>query len=167
MLPAQISTGKSDLELRIVPSELVDGVPEAFTFVLVNIGGHDMRMPQPSQCMGANGTVSLHLDFTPLKPPLTGGGGGCGVGSSDAPGILDQAKSWKTLKPGESLAVSYKRAALFDRQNAPGVYEFWGEYQPPELSAEDITALQHAGIDFPRERLKSAHLRFKRPEHGT
>src|SRR5271157_3503646 len=98
MIRAQIPTGKPDLELRLVPGDLVDGVPETFTFVLVNISGHDIRMPQPSQCTGGNGTVRLYLDFTPLRPPVTGGGGGCGGGSSHPPEILEQAKSWKTLK---------------------------------------------------------------------
>jgi hypothetical protein len=60
--------------------------------------------------------------------------------------------------------ATYKRTELFVFEQAPGDYDFWGEYEPPSLTAEEVATVQHAGIDFLRESLTSAHLRFKRPE---
>jgi hypothetical protein len=88
--------------------------------------------------------------------------GGCGAGAYHPPGILEQAKRWTRLKSGQRLALSYKRTELFVFEEAPGAYEFWGEYHPPKLTAEQVVALEDAGIDFAREPLTSVHLRFKR-----
>jgi len=83
------------------------------------------------------------------------------------PGILEQAKSWRSLQPGESLTKTYKRSELFVYEQDRGAYDFWAEYRPPALTAEDITALEQAGIDFPRQVLRSAHLRFHRAKRLT
>ena len=49
---------------------------------------------------------------------------------------------------GGSFTVSYKRVALSVFEQAPGAYEFWGEYHPPKLTVEEMGLLQHADIDF-------------------
>ena len=155
---------QSDVDLLIRSGELTKGVPGTFSFVFVNNADHEVRIPPVSPCVGRySGTVKLRVDFSPITPQTTGKGGGCGSGGSHPPGILEQAKSWKKLKPGESLTVSYKRTELFDYEEAPGAYEFWGEYQPPRLTTEEIAVLEHAGIAFLCEPLKSTHLRFNRP----
>jgi hypothetical protein len=154
----------SDVELRITPGELIKGVPETISFVFVNIADHEVRIPPVSPCIGQySGTMKLRLDFSPVTPGTTGKGAGCGGAVSHPPGILEQAKSWKRLKPGESLTFSYKRADLFVFEEAPGAYEFWGEYQPPPLTTEQAAVLEHAGITFPCEPLRSTPLRFNRP----
>jgi hypothetical protein len=159
---------RSNVELRIRPSELINGVPGTISFVFVNIADHEVRIPPVSRCIPAGryaAAVKLGFEFAPLRPPTTGGiSGGCGGGVDHLPGILEQAKSWARLKPGASFTVSYKRTELFVYEQAPGGYEFWGEYQPPTLTTEDITALEHSDIDFAREPLRSPHLRFSRPE---
>lgn len=153
-----------DVELQIRSGELIKGVPDTFNFVFVNNADHEVRIPPVSPCVGRySGTVKLRVVFSPMTPQTTGKGGGCGGGGSHPPGIVEQAGSWKKLQPGESLTVSYKRTELFDFEEAPGAYEFWGEYQPPQLTTEEITVLEHAGIAFPCEPLKSTHLRFNRP----
>ena len=154
----------SDVDLLITPSGLTKGVPGTFSVVFVNNADHEVRIPPVSPCVGQySGTVKLRVDFSPITPQTTGKGGGCGSGGSRPPGILEQAKSWKKLKPGESLTVSYKRTELFDFEEPPGAYEFWGEYQPPRLTTEEIAPLEHAGIAFLCEPLKSNHLRFNTP----
>jgi len=154
----------SDVELRITPGELIKGVPETISFVFVNIADHEVRIPPVSPCIGQySGTIKLRLDFSPVTPGTTGKGAGCGGAVSHPPGILEQAKSWKRLKPSESLTFSYKRADLFVFEEAPGAYEFWGEYQPPPLTTEQAAVLEHAGITFPCEPLRSTSLRFNRP----
>jgi hypothetical protein len=166
ILPAQtFPAEQSNVELRLRASQIMNGVPDTISFVFVNITDHDVRVPPVSPCIGRySGTLNLRLEFSPIGPPGTGKSGGCGGGVSHPPGILEQAKSWKNLRPGESLTVSYKRTELFVFEQAPGVYDFWGEYQPPQLTADDIKALKQAGIDFPRKPLRSTHLRFNRPD---
>jgi hypothetical protein len=155
---------QSKVELGIRPSELIDGVPERINFVFVNISDHELRIPPVSPCIPGrySGTVKLHLAFSPLGPQTAGKGGGCGGGADHPPGILEQATSWTRLKPGASLTISYQRVELFVSEQSPGAYDFWGEYQVPQLRAEDLSALESVGIDFASETLRSTHLRFQR-----
>ncbi len=167
IVSGQISpTKQSNVELRLSAAQINHGVPDSIGFVFANIGDHEVRVPPVSPCIGRySGTLNLRLEFSPSRPSArTGKGGGCGGGVDHMPGILEQAKTWRKLRPGESFTVSYKREELFVSEQAPGAYEFWGEYRPPRLTTEEITALERAGIDFPREPLSSTHLRFNRPE---
>jgi len=152
------------IELRLRPGELINGVPDTFSFVLVNAGNHDVRIPNVSRCLSRHsGTVALRLELSPVSPTSTGQGGGCAQSVDPPRMILEDAKFWTTLKPGESFTVSYKRVELFVFEQVPGAYEFWGEYRPPKLTGEEIGLLQRAGIDFASETLRSAPLRFNRP----
>ena len=163
ILQAQSSgTPQSNLELHLAAHQLINGVPDTFSFVFVNVSDHEVRVPPMSPCMGDSGTLILKLEFSPSETAKNGKGGGCGGGASEMPGILEQAKSWRRLQPGESLTKSYKRAELFVFEQAPGAYEFWAEYRPPQLTAEEVSLLEQAGIDFPRQVLRSSHLRFHR-----
>lgn len=155
---------KAPIELHIKPGELINGVPDTFSFVFVNAGDRDVRIPLVSPCLGRHsGTVALRLEFSPVGPQGTGRGGGCAGWLDPPPGILEEVRSWKRLKPGESFAVSYKRFELSVFEQAPGAYEFWGEYQPPRLTTEEIGLLESAGIEFASEPLRSTPLRFNRP----
>src|SRR5579863_2735811 len=60
----------SSLQLRLEARDVRAGVPERFVFILVNRGLHDVVVPKPSVECGDlfNGTVSVHLDFSPLHP---------------------------------------------------------------------------------------------------
>jgi hypothetical protein len=101
------------------------------------------------------------------SPPQAVGGFGCGGGiggSGHKNTMLGMAKNWKVLKPSESLKVSFPGIKLFSTQpqQAPGTYEFWAEYTPPKIPAEDQRILTEEGIDFPRTHLTSPHLTFVR-----
>jgi len=160
IMAAQTHTANVELQLRA--SEMVNGVPELISFVFVNRGRYEVRVPPVSRCVGRySGTLILHFTFLPAPPE--GVGGGCAGGLDHNPPILDQVKSWRRLGAGESFTATYKRTELFVSQQAPGDYDFWGEYQAPGLSAEEMNALEHAAITFLREPLTSPHLRFKRP----
>lgn len=162
VVPAQTRTANVQLQLRA--SEMVDGVPNSISFVFVNHGRYEVRVPPVSPCIGRySGMLILRLRFLPAVSGASGGGGGCGGGLDHIPPILDQVKSWRRLGAGESLTATYKRSDLFVSQQAPGDYDFWGEYQPPTLSPEEMITLEHAGITVLQEPLTSAHLRFKRP----
>jgi hypothetical protein len=152
------------MELRILPGKLDRGLPRTFTFVLLNKSGHELRIPRPTQCIGGNGTVILRSKFRPLntRGVPSGGGGGCGGGLAGKIQVLQWAKSWQSLNRGASLSVSYSRRDLFNFQEDAGDYEFWGEYEPPKLTIEDVLVLERAGIRFPRVPLTSNHVQFKR-----
>ena len=156
----QSSLARPNLELRLTASQVSHGLPRLFTFVLVNRSDHPVLLPpQPSLCIGLNGTINLAMTFTPLKGEVTGWGSGCGSNVSFPP-ILDRLKSWKRLEPGESLSVPYEHDSSKDFGMAAGTYDFSGTYEPPKLTPEDIATLEQAGIDFPRQTLTSNHLRF-------
>jgi hypothetical protein len=156
--------GTSVVELRIRTSELVNGVPDTISFDFVNAGNREVRIPPVSPCLGRHsGTLALRLEFSSPGPRGAGKGGGCAGWLDHPPGILEEVKSWRRLKPGESFTVSYKRVELSVFEQAPGAYEFLGEYRPPKLTAEEVGLLQHAGIDFACEPLRTTPLRFNRP----
>jgi hypothetical protein len=150
-----------NLELRLKPGQMVNGIPESFTFAFVNISNHDVRMPQPSRCSSsAMGTIYLVVELRPAPPP--GIRGGCGEGFSGMGPMRDQAENWKVLKPGESLKVSFSRGELFSNEQAPGTYNFWAKYTPPTIPVKDRRVLTEEDIDFPRTHLVSPHLLFMR-----
>jgi hypothetical protein len=149
-----------NLELRLESSGLKGGVPESFTFVFANVGSHDIHVPQVGPCLSKYGWLRLQLDYKCVVDDLQGYGGGCGGGGGDGPGILYFAKSWKTLKPGESLQIKKSRRDMFQIEDCPGHYDFWAEFTPPDLSAAEIKTLTEAGVDFPREHLTSNRLTF-------
>ena len=162
---AAVHPAKSDnLELRLVPGEMQAGVPQAFTFVLVNISDHDVRVPStPSfDCFdNYDGTLWLRLKFTPLIPGPLGHIFGCGGTRVNWPPVMDRVKKWKVLHAGESFSISANKD--FDDKQA-GTYEFWVNYRPPALLDGDEATLRKAGIDYPHEELSSAHVVFvKKP----
>jgi len=93
--------GTPVVELHIAPSELVNGVPDTITFVFVNAGDREVRIPPVSPCLGRHsGTVTLRFEFSPAGPQGVGKGGGCAGLLDHPPGILEEVKSWKRLKRG-------------------------------------------------------------------
>lgn len=92
-----------NLELRLHPDAVERRVPQGFTFLLVNRTDHDVWVPMPAVgCSdGFNGTISLRLVFTPLKPGQLGVGGRCACDTFDWPPIMDRIKSWRILHAEE------------------------------------------------------------------
>ena len=156
----------SPLELRLEPEESDGGVPTAFAFLLVNRSDHEVRVPTPAvQCEDSfDGSIELRLDFRPLVPGAPGEGGGCAGDTMNWPPILERVKSWKVLKPRESLQVRGDHARLFYDADKPGIYEFWATYRPPSVNRADQETLRAVGVDFPDRRLSTQHVVFvKRP----
>src|ERR1700679_3448998 len=87
--PFSASTQRSipNLKLRLVPRERVNGVPDGFTFKLVNISNHNLRVPQPIvDCAGDyTGYIWLGIVFTPPHAPGSELGYGCGADKVDWP----------------------------------------------------------------------------------
>lgn len=70
IVSAQTSAGKqSSAELRIRPSHLIKGVPDTISFVFVNIGDHELRIPPVSPCINdlIRGSSKKDSHFCTLK----------------------------------------------------------------------------------------------------
>lgn len=111
ILQAQSSgTPQSNLKMHLTAHQLINGVPDTFSFVFVKVGDHEVRVPPVSPCMGGRYSGTLILEL----------GGGCGGISYHMPGILEEAKLWSRLQPGESLTKMYKRGELRQIQHIRG-----------------------------------------------
>jgi hypothetical protein len=92
-----------NLELRLRPGALVDGVPDSFTFEIVSISKHDVRVPQPTVDSGDSysGFIWLRRQFKPLHPNAKSDTGfGCAADKVHWPSILERAHEWRLLRPG-------------------------------------------------------------------
>lgn len=117
-----------NLELRLRPGALVDGVPDAFTFEIV---------------------IWLRYEFKPLRSNAKSGNGfGCAADKVNWPSILERAHEWRLLRPGESVSQTLPQAKLHYESREPGTYDFWADYTPPTVGPEDQQALRNTGIDF-------------------
>jgi hypothetical protein len=152
-------------ELQLRPDSIVDGMPQAFTFSMLNRSGHDVRVPAPViECEDSfDGTIWLRLSFIPFHNEVEGPGcGGCARDTMATPPILDRARTWTLLHAGQTLSWSVASEQLHYESKQPGIYEFWTEYSPPAIDAADREKLRIAGIDFPQVELTSGHIAFRR-----
>jgi hypothetical protein len=162
--PAQQRTG--NLELRLQPERVERGVPQAFSFLLVNKTHHDVRVPMPAvDCEDSfDGDVELRRRFTPFKPGSPDEGRGCASDTEDWPPIMDRIKEWKTVHAGDALILAADREHLFYDDSRPGRYEFWALYSPPAIDPADQRKLQDSGIDVPHEKLRTRRVSFLKEE---
>ncbi len=151
-------------ELQLRPDSIVDGVPQGFTFSLVNTSGHDVRVPTPAiECEDSfNGALWLRLDFTAFGDAEIREGRGCASDTMATPPILERAKTWTLLHAGQTVSWSATRERLQYDSKQPGIYEFWAEYSPPAIDPADREKLRAAGIDFPQVKLASGHIAFRK-----
>lgn len=161
-----------NLEITLTASPLeISGLPSELTLTVTNITDHDVLLPSPHQDCGdvSNGTVDIGMNYRPNP----GGnssviGHGCIADYFQLPNILERAKAWRTLRPGQSLAlVSNVRSQVslaFRGPPRPGRYDFDATYTPPYLSDDDKRALKNTGFDFPHS-MESRVLSFVVKEH--
>lgn len=163
-MTGQQKTGNLDFRLR--PEAVEGGVPQAFSFLLVNTTDHDVRVPMPTvECEDSfSGAIYFRVNFKPLKPEPPGEGRGCAFDNELWPPILDRIKEWKLLHSGEALTLNADQEHLSYDGSKPGTYEFWAVYAPPNIDPSDQKKLRESGIDFPRERLVTQHLTFSRAQ---
>ncbi len=151
----------ANLELQLETEDLQQGVPQAFTFLLVNKTNHEVRVPYIPN-VDCDGTLYGGMWLRVVAPGGQGWSRGCGVNALHGESILDRAKRWRVLLPGASLNFKAgKERALYNDQ-VDGTYEFWAHYDPPTISPSDQEVLRRAGIDFPQGPLDSAHVRFEK-----
>ena len=156
-------TVPGNLELRLQPEAIYDGVPGAFTFWLINRSDHDVRVPMPSvECgNGYNGAVWLRVRFKPMVPGPAAVMHGC-ILDSFRQDVLDRASKWKVLHSQGAMQLHAKTGELYLNEEAAGTYELWADYQAPAVSEQEAQTLRRAGIDFPHGDLSSPHFIFKK-----
>jgi hypothetical protein len=146
--PGQPPNG--NLEFRILPEAVVRGMPQAFSFLLVNRTDHDVRVPVPAfKCSTAFvGSISLNVRFTP-KVPSSGpsSGSGCAGDRMDWPPITERIMEWQVVPSGYALILKvdpknivWKIASSVDisSRNAaqehavqPGMRSYWYDDSQP------------------------------------
>ncbi len=151
-------------ELQLSPDSIVEGVPQGFTFSLLNTSDHDVRVPVPAiECEDSfNGALWLRLDFTAFGGAEINADRGCASDTMANPPILERAKTWTLLHPGQKLSWSATSKRLDYNTRVPGIYEFWAEYSPPSIDAADREKLRTAGTDYPQVKLASGHIAFRK-----
>ena len=164
--PSSAQAIQSELDLQVVPSRMVAGVPDSITFALINKSNHDIRLPAPTPpyVSSYRGSIVLYFKFVPAMGSTSSP---CSVtaGFGDTylwPAILDRIKDWTTLKPGESLRINEERASTVACEQSMGSYTFWAEYDPPSLSGEDREVLKANNISVPVQAIVSPKITFLR-----
>jgi hypothetical protein len=156
-------TKRDNLELRLEAEDIQGSIPQGFIFLLVNKSDHDIRVPTPAiECEdpAGDGSFSLKVNFRPSRPNENGIGFGCTNDRTDKRSILDRVKTWKNLRPGESIVLKVARERLHYSYKEPGTYEFRAYYFPPAMTPSDRKVLSQTGIDFPHSRLTTTRVTF-------
>jgi hypothetical protein len=144
-------------------SNLLQGLPQNFTFELMNSGTTDIRLPIPTLACGNDyrGSISIFVRFKATKPGLNQPPSGeCVQDTSDYPPVLERIKTWKLLHAGERLSVSGDRSVFLYTDNLPGIYRLTATYTAPVLSANDRRQLRDAGIEFPHGKVVARRMKF-------
>jgi len=168
----QPKKGIPDLSLILEPGPLVDGVPQTFTFRLTNISARDLLIPRPN--IGCSEpTAAGNLWMKESWQPLAGKELGNGVAYCDfgyarkpPPTVLELARNWTRLQPGESISITATNRELRFETQGPGKYSFLGEYLPPAMSEADLQMLNSAGIAVPQTKTISGSLQYQREALG-
>ena len=147
---AQTTTAKpsSNLELRLQTQDLQHGVPQVFTFLLMNVSDHEVRVPIVP-IVDCRNPLYGELWLQVGAPLGQGISRGCPVDPLRTQTILDRVQNWRVLRPGASMSWRAGKERGLYGDEAMGVYEFWAHYNPPVISPSDQAALRKAGIDFP------------------
>jgi hypothetical protein len=161
-----------EIELSLLPMDLVDGVPQGFTFVLTNVSSGDLRIPPPDiDCSNRtpHGAVRLEKSWTPLasqglglaKGVVSCGGGG--VYPAPQLTMLELTRKWTVLRPGESLRISANSSGLGYKPSSPGTYTVSAMYIPPQPSSEAQRLLFQAGIVIPQQNAVTSEQHYEKP----
>jgi hypothetical protein len=153
--PSSPQTAKHQLGLVVLPGDPEKAALETFTIKLVNHSEHNIWIPDPAtQCEDSvNGYLWLRVELQDGSVP----GYGCVLDRYRPESVLDRAQEWQILAPGAAIEKPISRAKLHLGIGHPDIREFWGEYIPPTLTTAEQRILEERGIDFPSQKLVTAH----------
>lgn len=137
-------------------SELLIRIPEmkahangVITAEFLNDSNHDIQLPTVTTfCRAAPGMLHAELVDQPHKKDRVGYGMGCFICSGKASPVLEQAKRWTILKPGQSTDVVVHLNMMLPFQEE-GVYQFRLSYTRPAFTPDEWRELKEAHIDVP------------------
>ncbi len=164
---APSSGDEAQLELSLVPSRVAKHtLPRIITLRLRNVSTHDILIPRPHlDCAdGMYGSLLFQIVIQPAE--VFTQNSGCFADYSFAHAQIDQRiGTWMRLGPGASLAFDknvppVRRAPLRDRKTVR-TYSFTALYQPPYVSAQDLSSLRAAQVYVPRSELKTPVLLYR------
>ena len=153
------------LELSFeVTSTTDEGYPAILQITLKNVGDVTLDLPwEKAPCL-PDGGVEVQSKWTasdPNNPMGSGGGSGCGVAHS--PSLSERIKTrWIRLRPGESF-ISSENFRSHYRGLEPGTVEYWVDFSPPFLTAQELAESVKAGYVIPTEILQTPHRSFALP----
>lgn len=152
------------LRLSLEPIQSVGSLPIHFAIVLTNVSGHDLRLPRPALECGdvINGYLFLRAQYVPSDSNSHPLSRSCVIDHAYTP-ILDRAKKWNALAPGESLRVEIDLAKAVPDAPSPGTYTIWADFTPPTVGSEDLKLLQQQGIAVPTYRLATPAVEYHVP----
>ena len=157
----------AQLELSLVPNRVATHtLPRIITLRLRNVSTHDILIPRPRlDCAdGMYGALLFQIVIQPAE--ISTQNSGCFADYSFADTQIDQRiKTWTRLTPSASLAFDkiippVPRAPPHGRKTVR-TYSFTALYQPPYVSAQDLSILRAAQVYVPRSELKPPMLMYR------
>jgi len=135
----------------------VEDHPSAIRVELKNVGNSPVDLPMPSmECSGPAGAIVFQFRYEPLNGGL-GKGFGCASSLLDGGPFLERVRTeWLRLDPGEYLTFTVNTRRYFN-DLGPGHVEYWVEYLPPSLSAQEKLKLRQGGYHFPERLTATSH----------
>jgi hypothetical protein len=129
---------------------------------LRNQSEHALRLPvRGFICSDKPGWISAHFEFTApadqSRSEMESGSQGCGisVGEPAEFDIVDAARMWKLLLPGESLEIHGQFSNLIPGSLKRGSYTFRAVYSGKDATEHQQEKLTAAGISTPLGRYES------------
>jgi hypothetical protein len=150
------------MEIQLEPLAVQDGLPMRFAVLLVNISGHELRLPQPYlECADSiSGFIFLRARYAPTDPSKHALGRGCVADELRRP-IAERVKNWKTLKAGESLRFEMNLTDAVPDAPGAGSYTIWADFTPAWVSAEDLQTLHRDGLDVLTEKIQTVPMHYE------
>jgi hypothetical protein len=137
-------------ELRIRIPEMKPHANGVITAEFLNDSDHDIRLPTAvAFCRAAPGMIHAELLDRPDKNGRVGYGMGCSTCSGKTSPVLEQAKRWTVLKPGQSTDVAIHLNMMLPLQEE-GVYRFRLSYTRPAFTPDEWQELKEAHIGVPK-----------------
>lgn len=155
-----VSAAKLELTTEVAATT-EEGYPSVLRITLKNVGSVAVEMPMPSTpCVAQGGGIGIRYDWHSDDPSNHDGiGSGWGCSADMAPSLDERIKNWIHLKPGESVVLGEKfRSDMDDLKK--GTVEYWAEYTPPEMTAQEFDELTNSSHVIPNEKLESEHKSF-------
>lgn len=133
-------------DLRIQPVGMKADTSDTVELRILNISGHDLRIPPTSGfCRAMPGAVHAELLERPDPQNSVRYDVGCTACGGRPVPILEQAKRWWRLKPGQFIDVPIHLSTMLPLHEE-GLYRFRLIFDAPSFTPAERSKLTAAGI---------------------